>query len=67
MSELKPCPFCGSEPILIYFNGLTPSTVQHYQVAVSCDGDTCNCSPRTAYETSEESAIKAWNRRANDE
>ena len=53
-AELKPCPFCGGEPILIK-NG-----VGNYQVA--CD----NCEVRQyAYaHKSKEDASEAWNRRA---
>lgn len=65
--ELKPCPFCGGEASLIYWNNITPAQVQHYQVAAACHKNRCKCAPRTAYETSEKSATKAWNQRHEGE
>lgn len=52
-NELKPCPFCGGEAILI----------KGYFCWVRCD----YCGAETVAETSTTEAIAAWNRRANDE
>ena len=69
MPDLKPCPFCGSRPVL--------QTDTRYPRP--------ECEPRKAYEVvcknwdciigyvderyrlTEQEAIEAWNRRANDE
>lgn len=51
--ELKPCPFCGSDEIVLG-KGL---------FAVMCLG----CGVITKYYNTEKEAIAAWNRRASDE
>lgn len=61
MAELKPCPFCGSNDVGCWMssqkfpNGKNP----HW---VYCD----NCEAETGKYCSEEEAIEAWNRRAED-
>lgn len=60
-SELKPCPFCGSEARLTY------STDNHRQPYVTCDTPKCpSCNPYQWHYHTEEEAIEAWNRRADD-
>ena len=59
MSEkLKPCPFCGSEANLYECKwlGVTSYGVE----CTKCKGLVDRCSTK-------KEAIKAWNRRANDE
>ncbi len=51
MTEPKPCPFCGFELVLIYND--------HRIVCGNCSA--------TIKRESEEEAIEAWNRRADDE
>lgn len=61
MTELKPCPFCGSRNIVL--------TEIHYGIArIGCNTDMCICfySTTTPYG-SKKDAIEAWNRRANNE
>ena len=54
MSELKPCPFCGSEAkMYIFNNGL--------DWQVECLNDDCACGT-TTWE-SKERAIEIWNTR----
>ena len=55
MKKLKPCPFCGSELILIErtYGGTW----------VCCEG----CYTETKLYNTEEEAIEAWNRRVTDE
>lgn len=53
-NELKPCPFCGSEDVRLSFWG------QH---RCWC----ANCLAKTADTIRQVDAIKAWNRRVNDE
>lgn len=62
MDELKPCPFCG-EQAEVYE---TPSN--GYTIVARHDDCCCfsNLMWGRGYETEEE-AIEAWNRRANDE
>lgn len=54
MSELKPCPFCGSEA----------KVVEVYDLyKVECTWDFC---PTNALSGNEETAASSWNRRATD-
>ena len=61
MSELKPCPFCGSDDVgcwtssTVFPNGKHP----HW---VLCD----DCFAKTDTYCSMEEAIEAWNRMAED-
>lgn len=52
MSELKPCPFCGTEARTMYVEDLGEWIAFCYY---------CGCTME--YYDSEESVIKAWNRR----
>lgn len=61
MDKLKPCPFCGSNAIVIANN------YRHNQTTfcVKCNNDDCRVIPVT-YEYSEmNNAIEAWNKRAD--
>ena len=57
--NLKPCPFCGSEPALIQSKVLT--------YRVECQSTFCPCIPSTWFCKTVEGAIKLWNRRANED
>lgn len=59
MSELKPCPFCGSEA-----NMLGDYDYSNYHA--NCTNDECGCYWVACYETEQE-AIEAWNRRAYED
>ena len=61
MAELKPCPFCGDNAFLAEWTyDLTLGNVlMHF---VECNG----CHAITFEYDTEEEAIKAWNRRAED-
>lgn len=54
--ELKPCPFCGGEANLYKY-------AKNGKFLVRCE----YCGVETIYFGTEEIAIKAWNRRVNDE
>ena len=56
-TELKPCPFCGGEAMII----VLPHARKRF---VKCKNQCCE--QNTNFNTREE-AIEAWNRRANDE
>ena len=62
--ELKPCPFCGSEAILI-----TSSTIYWNNYSVVCDGakdgDCAGLGGSATCET-EEDAIFSWNCRTTE-
>lgn len=52
--ELKPCPFCGDKTVYVYW--------REEQYFVSCN----NCDCEGGKQDTQEEAIKAWNRRADD-
>lgn len=54
MSKLKPCPFCGSDPVL--------TTIGNPWYWVSC----LECKITTKSYNSKSQAIKAWNTRLNE-
>ena len=56
--KLKPCPFCG---------GKAKVGTTGYSYKVYCDTPSCDVRPNTRFHKTRENAIKAWNRRANDE
>lgn len=60
MTELKPCPFCGGEPILekaVMLNGIEePIKVFKYKCSK------CGVA-ETGWPMSEEAAVERWNRR----
>lgn len=57
MQKLKPCPFCGSSEVKIVSCGV--ADLYYRPVCESCG---CGF---IRYWTDEQSAIEAWNRRAN--
>lgn len=54
--ELKPCPFCGSEDLIVLKKRNTPKWMQ-------C----ANCLSSTGTYNTVEEVIEAWNRRVSDE
>lgn len=57
--QLKKCPFCGSEADTAYN--------ERFNYQVFCTNDSCFMNTITMYGmATEEDAIEAWNRRAND-
>ena len=59
MNELKPCPFCGGEAILVE---LTPTPYNDQLLTYYSVG--CIDCGIGFYENTEDEAIAAWNRRA---
>lgn len=57
MTELKPCPFCGSEAYVIIRD------VDDWTPWIRCKG----CGVETDCFDSAEEAIEAWNRRVDNE
>lgn len=55
-NKLKPCPFCGGKPVI--YKSMLDRTV-----LVMCS----ECGATLPSGFSEKTAIKAWNRRANDD
>ena len=57
-AELKPCPFCGHEPVLLSW------LLGEYRFwKASCEGTTCPVRPNVT-TTSERDAVELWNMRA---
>ena len=61
MSEaLKPCPFCGSDPIVLE----TPkSFFYRHDYKIGCRNELCMVKPATEWFIAKEAAITAWNKR----
>ena len=60
--NLKPCPFCGKEPVV-------DSQINEYgdlEFSVMCVNDSCFVEVQTRYMSFRET-VYAWNRRADDE
>lgn len=64
MTELKPCPFCGSEAVIIrgFSLGRYMYRLKYYVVCSPAFG----CGGRTFNFDTEQDAVEAWNRRADD-
>ena len=68
--DLKPCPFCGGEPLL-----MQKENNSWYVTCNSCSASSKEHAPRAvipweAYHALQDAvskAVDAWNRRANDE
>lgn len=66
MSELKPCPFCGSAAGVytdMYEDFDGTMLYDHY---VRCKRASCPVQPSTKPAETIDEAIEAWNRRTND-
>ena len=63
MAELKPCPFCGGNAMVI------ANQYRHGQTAycVKCNNNDCQVIPVTYEHCELEDAIEVWNRRAEYE
>lgn len=61
--KLKPCPFCGKKPRVLKGGGRKPT---EKAFTVACETERCFMESGGNLYTSEYSAIKVWNRRAND-
>ena len=60
MKHRKPCPFCGSEPIVAEH---APKVNGEYQWMIACENPHCNFNPSAHGFVSSEYVIKAWNTR----
>lgn len=71
-TELKPCPFCGkSTELVINEISQTLDDIIFPMFRVSCSMQTGiyaknGCGASSGWRLTEEEAVKAWNRRAND-
>jgi Lar family restriction alleviation protein len=59
MSELKPCPFCGSLALMF-----SPQDDDEEGWCVVCQEPGCGCNARILYCHSEREAVDQWNHRA---
>lgn len=68
--KLRPCPFCGSENLKIYTterNDRPKCAWRAEVVCLGCFGRATNHGFDWTEDKAKENAIKAWNRRANNE
>lgn len=65
MEKLKPCPFCGDKAKLEHWDGAKTYSFVKCQNTKECGVEGKRFIENTAY-ASDELAIEAWNRRAND-
>ena len=73
MKELKPCPFCGGEKLIIkscrelkeYNNFEKCEYIPYYTVC--CNLKKGGCGAKSGYRPNRGEAIEAWNRRAGAE
>lgn len=66
MEKLKPCPFCGRKPIRVREHYVPGTALIYYSVECKAQASKCFVKPKTNWCKSEEEAIEAWNRRAED-
>lgn len=59
---LKPCPFCGNKPRILFFNN--DVTIRKYNVG--CNATLCPVKPTTRLFATVDEAVDAWNIRAGD-
>ena len=62
MAELKPCPFCGGNAIVVATNYRHDET----SFRVRCANKECHIIPSTYENESMDFVIEVWNRRAED-
>lgn len=60
MCDLKPCPFCGSERVILEKVQNDPDDKDDFVYSTYCR----NCLSKSDWYLNEEDAIKAWNRRS---
>lgn len=58
--KLKPCPFCGGQPIVEYGNG-----IKKYWIC--CQNEKCRIQPTTDAHKNKGVVTREWNRRADNE
>ena len=74
--KLKPCPFCGAMPVIekrLLCNGTTVNQAC-YEYDIHCINHSCGCSVylernytiNRSDKEAKANAMKAWNRRANE-
>ena len=68
MNELKPCPFCGNEKLVILEESTDSEIYENIiNYAVCCDFHRGGCGATSGYRISEEEAIEAWNKRVGEQ
>ena len=60
MSDLKPCPFCGSTATVWGLGG-------YKFFVIECDNEQCGCSYGDNMQLSLKEVIKMWNKRTKSE
>lgn len=65
MSDLKPCPFCGSKGITTHLSRERSSSEFSWEYQIVCDCNLGGCGGSGRYSQNPQEAIEAWNRRAD--
>lgn len=66
MSELKPCPFCGSREG-VHLSRERDNTDMAWQYQVVCDYNFFGCGASGCFNADPKKAVEAWNRRAGEQ
>lgn len=64
MTELKPCPFCGADGMIVKLESQKGKYCRRLPYKVQCSK--CKCAFTYEYFKTEEDAAEIWNRRANN-
>jgi Lar family restriction alleviation protein len=62
--EIKSCPFCGDEAMLLHVDCVEGEAVDFY--SIQCANESCGVQPDSVEMGNKDEIIEAWNTRIND-